>query len=252
MGEGMVVMPARFYIQEKIVPRVIHSRTATRQFRGQLACSRDFDGQYGYQEWRFNTSRGELVQPDGPRATRQGDGSLAEKENLRGKIQMIYIDPPYGISFGPMVRSRRKRDVKDGKSRGRHPRGRADQALPRPLESASTLTSASCATVSLSPDDRLTGPGSVFVRAVTRTSTSRSLLDEVFGADALRPDCLVKNTGIAHRRDWLTVRFIVLVLNCTIAQRSKIPQLYTPKGRDEASNLYPGSNWPPMEQTSRM
>lgn len=28
-------------------------------------------------------------------------GSLAEKEGLRGKVQMIYIDPPpYGIKFG--------------------------------------------------------------------------------------------------------------------------------------------------------
>ncbi len=26
--------------------------------------------------------------------------SLAEKENLKGKVQMIYLDPPYGIKFG--------------------------------------------------------------------------------------------------------------------------------------------------------
>ena len=26
--------------------------------------------------------------------------SLAEREKLRGKVQMIYIDPPYGIKFG--------------------------------------------------------------------------------------------------------------------------------------------------------
>ncbi len=26
--------------------------------------------------------------------------SLAEKEGLKGKVQMIYIDPPYGIKFG--------------------------------------------------------------------------------------------------------------------------------------------------------
>ena len=26
--------------------------------------------------------------------------SLAEREQLRGKVQMIYIDPPYGIKFG--------------------------------------------------------------------------------------------------------------------------------------------------------
>jgi len=42
--------------------------------------------------------------------------SLLEKEGLTGKVQMIYIDPPYGIKYGsnfqPFVNNR---DVKDGK-----------------------------------------------------------------------------------------------------------------------------------------
>ena len=42
--------------------------------------------------------------------------SLAEKEGLKGKIQTIYFDPPYGIKFGSNWQvSTRKRDVKDGK-----------------------------------------------------------------------------------------------------------------------------------------
>ena len=42
--------------------------------------------------------------------------SLAEREKLRGKVQMIYIDPPYGIKFGSNWQvSARNRDVKDGK-----------------------------------------------------------------------------------------------------------------------------------------
>jgi adenine-specific DNA-methyltransferase len=42
--------------------------------------------------------------------------SLAEKEGLKGKVQTIYIDPPYGIKFGSNWQvSTRKRDVKDGK-----------------------------------------------------------------------------------------------------------------------------------------
>jgi adenine-specific DNA-methyltransferase len=42
--------------------------------------------------------------------------SLAEKEGLKGKVQMIYLDPPYGIKFGSNWQvSTRKRDVKDGK-----------------------------------------------------------------------------------------------------------------------------------------
>ena len=42
--------------------------------------------------------------------------SLLEKEGMSGKVQMIYIDPPYGIRYGsnfqPFVN---KREVKDGK-----------------------------------------------------------------------------------------------------------------------------------------
>ncbi|HAU32265.1 MAG TPA: site-specific DNA-methyltransferase [Desulfotomaculum sp.] len=42
--------------------------------------------------------------------------SLLEKEGLAGKVQTIYIDPPYGVKYGsnfqPFVN---KRDVKDGK-----------------------------------------------------------------------------------------------------------------------------------------
>ena len=42
--------------------------------------------------------------------------SLLEKEGMEGRVQMIYVDPPYGIKYGsnfqPFVN---KRDVKDGK-----------------------------------------------------------------------------------------------------------------------------------------
>src|SRR5437867_5530374 len=42
--------------------------------------------------------------------------SLVEKEGMAGQVQMIYVDPPYGIKYGsnfqPFVN---KRDVRDGK-----------------------------------------------------------------------------------------------------------------------------------------
>jgi len=42
--------------------------------------------------------------------------SLADKEGLKGKVQMIYIDLPYGIKFGSNWQvSTRKRSVQDGK-----------------------------------------------------------------------------------------------------------------------------------------
>lgn len=43
--------------------------------------------------------------------------SLAEKEKVKGRVQMIYMDPPYGIKFGSNWQvSTKQRDVKDGKS----------------------------------------------------------------------------------------------------------------------------------------
>jgi adenine-specific DNA-methyltransferase len=43
--------------------------------------------------------------------------SLADKEGLKGKVQTIYMDPPYGIKFGSNWQvSTRKREVKDGKA----------------------------------------------------------------------------------------------------------------------------------------
>ncbi|MBL8803411.1 MAG: site-specific DNA-methyltransferase, partial [Planctomycetes bacterium] len=42
--------------------------------------------------------------------------SLAYRENLAGKVQMIYIDPPYGIRFASNFQPEvRKRDVRDGR-----------------------------------------------------------------------------------------------------------------------------------------
>src|SRR5271166_462559 len=41
--------------------------------------------------------------------------SLAEREGLRGKMQCIYIDPPYGIKFNSNFQwSTTSREVKDG------------------------------------------------------------------------------------------------------------------------------------------
>jgi adenine-specific DNA-methyltransferase len=41
--------------------------------------------------------------------------SLAEREGLRGKVQCVYIDPPYGIRFNSNFQwSTTSRDVKDG------------------------------------------------------------------------------------------------------------------------------------------
>ena len=57
--------------------------------------------------------------------------SLAEREALRGKVQMIYIDPPYGIKFGQQLAGVSAQARRQGRqARGRVARGRADQGVP--------------------------------------------------------------------------------------------------------------------------
>ena len=60
--------------------------------------------------------------------------SLAEREGLRGKVQCIYIDPPYGIKFNsqlPVVHDQPRREGRQ--RRPHHPRAGAGEGLPRHL-----------------------------------------------------------------------------------------------------------------------
>ena len=115
-------MPAvPIYIQEKIQPQAIIENLRDTARKGEpepeLTLFADFNGiefeervdfYHHEQNWANRMILGDslLVMT-----------SLAEKEGLKGKVQMIYIDPPYGIKFGSNWQvSTRKRDVKDGKA----------------------------------------------------------------------------------------------------------------------------------------
>lgn len=119
-GEDLVADAPAIYIQEKIDPRVIIEnlrRTAAAPAdEPELTLFDSFDGLgdldlVDYYQHQANWSNRMIL----------GDSlnvmaSLAEREALRGQVQMIYIDPPYGIKFGSNWQvSARKRDVKDGK-----------------------------------------------------------------------------------------------------------------------------------------
>ena len=59
--------------------------------------------------------------------------SLAEREGLRGKVQCIYFDPPYGIKFNSNFQwSTTSRDVRDGNRKHITPRTRAGEGLSGP------------------------------------------------------------------------------------------------------------------------
>jgi adenine-specific DNA-methyltransferase len=111
--------------------------------------------------------------------------SLAEKEGLKGKVQMIYLDPPYGIKFGSNWQvSTRKRDVKDGKT---------EDFVRQPEQVQAFRDTWKLGIHSYLPylRDRLviarellTESGSVFVQiGDENVHHVRELLDEVFGAE---------------------------------------------------------------------
>ncbi len=108
------------YIQEKIHPKYLIEDLRAQANEGkpaQLDLFADFNG------IKFEDMV-DFYQHDQKWSNRMilGDSllvmtSLAEKEGLKGKVQMIYIDPPYGINFNSNWQvSTRKRDVKDGKA----------------------------------------------------------------------------------------------------------------------------------------
>ncbi len=119
---GLVVQAPPLYIQEKVHPKVLIDdllhRTATdeKAAADQYQLFADFNG------LPSDNARTEFYQHDANWTNRMilGDSlqvmaSLAEREGLRGKVQCIYIDPPYGIKFNSNFQwSTTSRDVKDG------------------------------------------------------------------------------------------------------------------------------------------
>ena len=119
----VVVHAPPLYIQERIHPKVLIDdllRTA-RQVKeeageGTPDLFADFNG------IPAGVDRTEFYQHEQNWSNRMilGDSlqvmaSLAEREGLRGKVQCIYIDPPYGIKFNSNFQwSTTSREVKDG------------------------------------------------------------------------------------------------------------------------------------------
>ncbi|HMN29349.1 MAG TPA: site-specific DNA-methyltransferase, partial [Caldilineaceae bacterium] len=98
----LVVQAPPLYIQEKIHPKVLIDDLLRRSKLGQNAPEQlDLD-----HNWSNRMILGDSLQVM---------ASLAEREGLRGKVQCIYLDPPYGIKFNSNFQwSTTSRDVKDG------------------------------------------------------------------------------------------------------------------------------------------
>ena len=123
----LVVQAPPLFIQEKVHPKVLIDDLMRRSKK------KEAEKDAGKPEWQadlfadFNgliseEAKTEFYQHDANWSNRMilGDSlqvmaSLAEREGLRGKVQCIYIDPPYGIKFNSNFQwSTTSRDVKDG------------------------------------------------------------------------------------------------------------------------------------------
>lgn len=121
----LVVNAPPLYIQEKVKPKALIDdlRRQTEERREATAPQQDMLDLFGdFNGLPEGADRTEFYQHEGHWQNRfiLGDSlqvmaSLAEREGLRGKVQCIYFDPPYGIKFNSNFQwSTSSRDVKDG------------------------------------------------------------------------------------------------------------------------------------------
>ena len=119
-GSDLVVQAPPLFIQEKVHPKVLIDdlRQRSGASSAQTDLFADFNG------LPSADAQTEFYQHDANWSNRMilGDSlqvmaSLAEREGLRGQVQCIYIDPPYGIKFNSNFQwSTTSRDVRDGKA----------------------------------------------------------------------------------------------------------------------------------------
>ncbi len=111
--------------------------------------------------------------------------SLAEREGVRGKVQMVYLDPPYGIRFGSNWQvSTRKREVKDGKVEDATRQPEQVKAFRDTWELGIHSYLAYLRDRLVVARELLTESGSCFVQiGDENVHLVRSLMDEVFGSE---------------------------------------------------------------------
>ncbi|MGV0029208.1 site-specific DNA-methyltransferase [Phormidesmis priestleyi] len=189
----LVVSAPPLYIQEKVHPKVIvEDLRRQSQSRVEETEDKQFDLFADFNGLPKDATGTEFYQHEANWTNRMilGDSlqvmaSLAEREGLRGKVQCIYLDPPYGIRFNSNFQwSTTSRDVKDGK---------VDQITREPEQVKAfrdTWRDGIHSYLTYLRDrltvarDLLTDSGSIFVQiGDENVHRVRSLMDEVFGED---------------------------------------------------------------------
>ena len=199
--EDLAVPVVPVYIQEKIHPQaIIDALPRTEQPAGdQTSLFADFNGgpadfaqkidfYHHEQNWSNRLILGDslLVMT-----------SLAEKEGLKGKVQTIYLDPPYGIKFGSNWQvSTRKRDVKDGKAADATRQPEQVRAFRDTWNLGIHSYLAYLRDRLVIARDLLTETGSVFVQIGDENAhLVRNVMDEVFGSENFVSQILYRRGG---------------------------------------------------------
>jgi adenine-specific DNA-methyltransferase len=200
-----LVAPAPpIYIQEKVHPKVLiddlmrMAKAEVEDDAGQVDLFSDFNG------IPEGADKTEFYKHDANWSNRMilGDSlqvmaSLAEREGLRGQVQCIYLDPPYGIKFNSNFQwSTTSRDVKDGKAEHitREPEQvKAFRDTWRDGIHSYLTYLRDRLTVAR---DLLTESGSIFVQmGDENVHRVRALMDEVFGDENLCAQLTVTKTA---------------------------------------------------------
>ena len=234
--------PPPVYIQEKIDPRVLIEnlrRTAERpEDEPELHLFDAFDEDLSFDEKvefyeHADRWKNRLILGDSLAVM----ASLAEREDLRGKVQTIYMDPPYGIKFGSNWQvSTRKRDVKDGKATDvtRQPEQIRAYRDTWELGIHSYLTYLRDRFAVAR--DLLTESGSIFVQiGDENVHLVRSVLDEVFGAENFLSLVTVRKTG-GTTGEYLPGTNDYVLWYCRDSRTVRYRPLFTP--RADTDNSY--------------
>jgi adenine-specific DNA-methyltransferase len=187
-GQDLQVPAVPIYIQETIDPLAL-----VEELRGESE-GRQTEQQLGffapYTDLTFN-EKVEFYRHSGKWSNRVilGDSllvmaSLAEKEGLKGQVQTIYIDPPYGIKFGSNWQVRTdKRDITDGKDTDLTRQPEQIRAYRDTWEFGIHSYLAYLRDRLSVARELLTESGSVFVQiGDENVHLVRNILDEVFGS----------------------------------------------------------------------
>ncbi|MBF0258633.1 MAG: site-specific DNA-methyltransferase [Desulfamplus sp.] len=188
----LIVQAPPLYIQEKVHPKVLiddlRKQTELEEQQDtpqELNLFADFNG------LPDEGAKTEFYQHDANWTNRMilGDSlqvmaSLAEREGLRGKVQCIYLDPPYGIKFNSNFQwSTTSRDVKDGKTDHITREPEQVKAFRDTWREGIHSYLTYLRDRMLLTRELLTENGSVFVQiSDTNVHHLRELMDEVFGA----------------------------------------------------------------------